>query len=104
VDFQELCENQKSLSAVMGATTEEREREVAAEGSIELQTLTLEAEGEAAVAVLSKVDSFQWQDGAVDSRPDCSDSDTYEECLAETFYAPEPDIPEAPQKQTPRSS
>ena len=91
---QEICENQKSLSAVMGAPTE---------GLIELQTLTLEAEGEAAVAVLKKADSFQWQDGAVDVRPDCSDSDTYEECLADTFYV-EPDVPEAPQKQSPRSS
>jgi len=93
-DEQEICENQKSLSAVMGAPTE---------GLIELQTLTLEAEGEAAVAVLKKADSFQWQDGAVDVRPDCSDSDTYEECLADTFYV-EPDVPEAPQKQSPRSS
>jgi hypothetical protein len=91
---QEICENQKSLSAVMGAPTE---------GLIELQTLTLEAEGEAAVAVLKKADSFQWQDGAVDVRPDCSDSDTYEECLADTFYV-EPDVSEAPQKQSPRSS
>ena len=103
VGFQDQCENQKSLTAVMGASKEEGEREVAAEVSIDLQTVTLEAEGEAAVAVLNKVESFQWQDGAVDSRPDCSDSDTYEECLAETFYAPEVDIPEAPQKQTPRS-